>query len=89
MRVCTKTKCTKLNRCVEEEDGSGHRRGKNGVSALLSCSNGVSYLSVSKMRHIILTLICGVIVSQNLMVYSMHIDLKTWKLFVLVRIMVQ
>lgn len=49
-----------------------------GVSAPLSRSNGVSHFSVSEMRHIILTLICGVIVSQNLMVYSMHIDLKTW-----------
>lgn len=38
---------------------------RTGVSALLSCANGVSHLSASKMRHIILTLICGVIVSWN------------------------
>lgn len=59
------------------------------VSALLSRSNGISHLSVSKMRHIILTLICGVIFSWNLTVYSIHIDLKISELFVLVRIMVQ
>lgn len=65
------------------------KEARMGVSALLSRSNGVSHLSVSKTRHIILTLICGVIFFRNLMVYSIHIDLKIPELFVLVRIMVQ
>lgn len=65
------------------------KEARMGVSALLSRSKGVSHLSVSKTRHIILTLICGVIFFRNLMVYSIHIDLKIPELFVLVRIMVQ